>query len=171
MSERADETPGAPPERDAPAAAERAAPASEEEDGNPILVWWRRRSTGAILHWITAGFLILKLLTEDPGVRSGISWIFAGVAALWILRVLTVGRMSDAGTLEEPWRTRHAWLHRALLISVGVTAVKGLIPGFALLHYIAIDVTFGLVIAHWAMMLWRQVWRDEKVMGRMTPAD
>ncbi|MEO0679370.1 MAG: hypothetical protein AAF192_03030 [Pseudomonadota bacterium] len=133
--------------------------------------WWRKRSTGAMLHWMTAGFLGLKLLTEDPGVRSGISWIFAGVAALWILRVLTVGRMSAPGTLEEPWRMRHAWLHRALLAAIGVTAVKGLIPGFALLHWGAIYLTFALVICHWAMMLWREIWRRERVMGRMTPAD
>lgn len=140
-------------------------------DAPTPLDWWRKRSTGAIFHWMVAGFLILKLLTEDPGVRSGISWIFAGAAALWILRVLTVGRMSDAGTLEEPWRTRHAWLHRALLIMIGLTAIKGLVPGLIWLHWIAVDVTFGLVICHWAMMLWRQIRRGEKVMGRMTPAD
>lgn len=146
--------PGAPPE--APPGAPPETSGVEAEEANPILAWWREGSTGAVLHSITAAFLLLKLLTEKPGVRSGIAWIFAGVAALWILRSLTVGRSAgDPGRLPEPWARRCRLSHWVLLAAVAATAVKGLIPGWTAAHWVAIYAAAAAMLVHWGFVLWR----------------
>ncbi|MEM6441172.1 MAG: hypothetical protein AAF763_15925 [Pseudomonadota bacterium] len=150
---------------------ETSGPQADRPSGNPILDWWREGTTGVILHSITAAFLLLKLLTEKPGVRSGIAWIFAGVAALWILRSLTVGRAAGrGGRLPEPWARRCRLSHYVLLGAVGATAVKGLIPGWTAAHWIAIYVATLAMLAHWGFVLWRDA-LDRRALAKAEAAE
>ncbi|MFO7854341.1 MAG: hypothetical protein R6V44_03790 [Paracoccaceae bacterium] len=126
------------------------------------------RKAGAMLHWASVVLLLGTAAASSEAMARGAAWLFALVAALWVVRTLSAGPMARPGSrLTGALALAHLVIHRGMLTLVAATALAGVAAPGAL-HERLVWVTLAAAVVHVAFNFWREA-TGGGVLRRMLP--
>lgn len=153
------------------------------------------RSVLKWLHWLSAAMILYFFLIEPEDVErlgaaalatnAGVGIMLALVVGVWTIKSWTKGLAGRPGPKLPGWgKTFHRLNHRALVIGMPIMVMTGALAGFAApyvirafgvlpifedLHEIAFNVLLFLILAHFALHIWRHIMLKDNALRIMVP--
>lgn len=131
-----------------------------------------RRSLHIALHWTV--FMLILAMVKGGASAQWVRWAFVGAVAVWVAIALAKGLIGKAGPKLGPaTRAAYPWIHRAIYLALGVSAVLnagellGLVPvGPA---WTSLLVLLGIGAFHGLFQFWRHNALYDGALRLITP--
>lgn len=131
-----------------------------------------RRSLHIILHWTV--FMLILAMVKGGASAPWLRWLFVGTVAAWVAIALIRGLIGRAGPKLGPaTRAAYPWMHRAIYLSLTISAVLnaaellGLMPAGA--PWISLLVLLGIGAFHGLFQFWRHTALYDNALHLITP--